>query len=66
MIVDDLFAKISVPSETKVINVKVINMITKINEAKTLVKHNSCDWKCKFDSTTCNSNKKWNNDKCQC
>ena len=41
-------------------------MITKINGAKTLVKHNSCDWKCKFDSTTCNSNKKWNNDKCQC
>ena len=31
-----------------------------------LSKHISCDCKCKFNSTTCNSNQKWNNDKCQC
>ena len=31
-------------------NVKVFNMITKINEAKTFVKHMSNDFKCKFDS----------------
>ena len=41
-------------------------MITRIKEAKTLVKHISCDCKCKFNSTTCNSNQKWNNDKCRC
>ena len=40
-------------------------MITKINEAKTLVKYILCDCKCKFNSTTCNSNKKWNKDKLQ-
>ena len=25
-----------------------------------------CDCKCKFNSTTCNSNQKWNNKTCQC
>ena len=41
-------------------NVKAFNMITNKNEAKTMAKHISCDFKCKFDSTTCNSNQKWN------
>ena len=26
----------------------------------------SCDCKCKFSSTTCNSSQKWNNKTCQC
>ena len=36
-------------------------MVTKINEAKAMVKHISCDYKCKLDSTTLTSNQKWNN-----
>ena len=31
--------KCSVPCKTKEVNVKIFNMITNINEAKTLVKH---------------------------
>ena len=50
----------------KDINVKVIKMITRKMKAKMLVKHISCDFKCKFNSLTCNSIQKWNNDKCQC
>ena len=38
--------------------VKVLNMITNKNEAKTMTKLISCDCKCKFNSTTCNSNQK--------
>ena len=41
-------------------------MIINKTEAKTMTKHISCDCKCKFNSTTCNSNQKWNNEKCQC
>ena len=48
------------------IYVKVFNMITKIFEAKALVKHISCDCKCKFNRATCNSNQKWNKDIYQC
>ena len=63
--VDGLSTKIYSPSKTKDIDVKVFNMITRINEDKTLIKHISCGCKCKFNSTTCNSNKKCNNDTCQ-
>ena len=31
-----------------------------------MVKHISCNCKCKISSTTCNSNQKWSSDKCQC
>ena len=41
-------------------------MITKIKEAKRLIKHISCDCKCKINNISCNSNQKRNNDKCQC
>ena len=26
------------------------------DEAKAMIEYISCDWKCKFNSTTCNSN----------
>ena len=35
-------------------------MITNKDEAKAMTKHISCDCKCKFNSTTCDSNQKWN------
>ena len=63
--VDDLSCKICFPNKTKSVNVKVFNMITKINETKTLIKHISCNYKFKFDNTTCNLNQKWNNETCQ-
>ena len=50
----------------KEINAKAFNMITYKNEAKAMRKHISCDCKCKFISTTWNSNQKWNNKSCQC
>ena len=61
-VVDDLSTKICFPGEAKDLNVKVFNIITRRNEAKTLVKHISCDCKCKFNNTTCNRNQKWIND----
>ena len=63
--VDDLTTKMCVPSETKDVNVKVFNTITRINEVKTFIKHTSCASKCKFNSATCNSNQKSNNYGCQ-
>ena len=44
----------------------LFNMITNKHEAKTMKKHISCDCKCKFNSTACNSNQKWNDETCQC
>ena len=42
----------------KKILVKLFNMITNNNKVKTMVEYISCDSKYKFNSTTCNSNKK--------
>ena len=60
----DLSTKICVPSKTKDVDVKVFDTITRVYEAKTLIKHLLCDCKCKFNRTTCNLNQKWSNDKC--
>ena len=61
-----LSPKICVPKETKKINIKTFSMTTNKNETKTMKKHISCDCECKFNSTTCNLNQKWNSKTCQC
>ena len=40
-------------------------MIKNKDEAKSKTEHISCDCKCKFNSTICNSSQKWNNKTCQ-
>ena len=64
--IDDLSTKICVPSKTKDVSIKVFNMVTRRNERKTLVKHISCDYKCKLNGAICSLNQKWNNYTCQC
>ena len=63
---DDLSSEVCVLNETGDLNFCVFNMITWINESKTLAKYVSCKCKCKFDSKKLNSNQKWSNDKCRC
>ena len=41
-------------------------MITGINESRTLTKHISCKYECKFDRKKCNLSQKWNINKCRC
>ena len=52
---NDLSNKVCVPNKTEDLNLSVFNMITGINESKTLTKHISCECKCKFDERKCNS-----------
>ena len=40
------------------------NMITGKNKSKFLTKDISCKCICKFDGRSCNSDQKWNNNKC--
>ena len=62
---NDLFNKLCAPNKTEGLNPRVFNMITGINELKSLPKDISCECKCKFDGRKYNSNQKWNNDKCR-
>ena len=63
---NDLSNKVCVPNKTEDLNLSVFNMITGINQSKTLTKHISSKCKCKFDTRKCNSNQWWNNNKCRC
>ena len=53
---NDLSNKVCVPNKTEDLNLSVFNMITRINESKTLTKHISCECKYKFDGRKCDSN----------
>ena len=57
-----------VSNELEDLSLNDFNMITGINESKTLKNHISCKCECKFDGRKCNSHQKWNNDKywCEC
>ena len=48
---NDLSNEVCVPDKTEDLSLSIFNMITGINESKTLTKHISCKWKCKFDET---------------
>ena len=47
--------KVCVPNKTEDLYLNVFNMITGINECRTLAKHISCECECKFDGRKCNS-----------
>ena len=51
---NDLSNKLCVPNKTGNLNLTVFNMITGINESKTLTKHISCTCKYRFDKKSCN------------
>ena len=55
---NDLSNRVSVQNKTEDLN--------GLNELITLAKHISCECKSNFDGRKCNSNQKWNNDKCRC
>ena len=42
-------------NETRHLNLRVINMITRINASKTLAKYILCECKCRLDGKKCNS-----------
>ena len=61
---NDLSNTVCILNKTKDLNRSFLNMITVINESKTLTMHISFECKCKFDGRQCNSDQWWNNDKC--
>ena len=64
--VNDPFPKLCVPDITKNINVKVFNLIARINKARQIVWHETCKCVCRLTSAVCNSRQIWNEDKCGC
>ena len=58
--------KVRVPNKTEDLNLSVFNITATINESKPLIKHTSCECKCKRNGRKCNSDQRWNNYKWRC
>ena len=59
---NDLSNKVSLPNKTEDSNLSMLNIITGIDESRTLTKHVSCQCKCKFDGRRYNLNYWQNNE----
>ena len=55
-----------VPDIVENINVKVFNLMSRINETRQIIWHETCKWICRLTSAVCNNRQIWNKDKCRC
>ena len=62
----DPFARLCVPDIVKNINVMVYNLMTRVNETKNIVWHETCKCTCRLSKDICNSRHVFNKDKCRC
>ena len=64
--INDPYPKLCVSDIIKSINVKVFNVISRINEARQIMWHEICKCVCRLTSALCNSRQIWNEDKFRC
>ena len=64
--INDPYAKICVSDTVKNLNVKVFNLMSRINEIRSIKWHETRKCICRLDKTICNNKQKWNKDKCRC
>ena len=59
-------AKLCVPDVVKILNVKVLNLVSGTNETRRIEWHETCKCKSRFNSSVCNNKQSQNDDKCRC
>ena len=64
--INDPYAKLCVPDIIQNINVKVFNLMQRLNETRYIIWHETCKCMCRLTSSICNSKQIWNEDKCRC
>ena len=64
--INNPYAKLCIPDIVKKINVKVFNLISRINETKQILWHETCKCVCRLSVAICNSRQIWSDDKCRC
>ena len=63
---NDPMAKKCVPDIVKYINIKVFNMLPRINETRKIVWRKTCKCMCRLTSAICNDKQEWNKNTCRC
>ena len=65
-IINDPYAKLCVVDVIKNINVKEFNLMSRINETRHIIRHETCKYICRLTASVCNNKQRWNEDKCTC
>ena len=63
---DNPMSKICVPKIIKNANVKVYNILMRLNETHNVLWYESCKCVCRLNSSVCNSKQIWNSNTCRC
>ena len=63
---DNPVSKICVPKIIKNVNMQVYNFLTRLNETRNVLWHESCKCVCRLNSSVCNSKQIWNSNTCRC
>ena len=58
--------EICVLDVVKDLNVKVFNLLSRTNERRHIIWHETCKCICRLDAIVCNNKQRWNKDKCRC
>ena len=62
--INDPMAKLCVANIVKDMNIKVFNLLARINETRKIVWHETCKCICRLTSAVCNDGQEWNENKC--
>ena len=64
--INNSYAKLCIPDVVKKINVKVFNLMSRINKTRQIFWHETCKCICRLSAAACNSKQILNYDKCRC
>ena len=64
--INDPYAKLCIPDVVKKINVKLFNMMSRINETRQILWHETCKCVRRLSVAVCNTRQIRNDDKCRC
>ena len=64
--INDPYAKLCVPDSVKNKNVKVFNLMSRINETRHIIWHETYKCICRLNASVYNNRQRWNEDKCRC
>ena len=64
--INDPMVKLCIPDIIKNMNIKVFNMLERINETRKITWHETCKCICRFTKAVCNDKQEWDENKCKC
>ena len=64
--INNPYAKLYIPDIVKKVNVKVFNLMSRINKTRQILWHKTCKCVCRLSVAVCNSKQIWNDEKCRC